>query len=187
MARLYPPVPVVGLTDLEFGLVAALEDYLDDTYIVLQPRQARLRELTAGRCPLVVIHPTEGIAAILPKGGGHRTAELAAIFAEKWLGISSRKILGLVYDPEGPTEMGVSISGRGDQIGVEVVQVMSRMQAGPLRPSPEDYDTMLRTVLPGTRLTRQPISDLQANYRACRAAFEEMRLRSWNTGRSANG
>lgn len=187
MARLYPPVPDVRLPDLEFELVVALEDYLDDTYVVLQPHQARLRELTAGRRPVVVIHPTEGVAAILSRGDAHQTAELAAICAERWLGISSRKILGLVYDPEGPAEMGVSISGRSDQIGMQVAQVMGRMQFGPLRPSPEDYDTMLRAVLPGTRLTRQPLSDAQANYRACRAAFEEMRLHRWNTGRSANG
>ncbi|CAA2161147.1 hypothetical protein MBRA_06307 [Methylobacterium brachiatum] len=187
MARLYPPVPGVDLPDLEFELVVALEDYLDDSYVVLQPRKARGRELTGGRRPVVVIHPTEGIAAILPKEWVHQTSDFAAVYAERWLGISRRKILGLLYDPDGSGEVGVSISGRGDQIGIQVVQVMSRMQVGPLRPSPEEYDAMLRVVLPGIRLVRQPISDMQANYRACRAAFEEMRSGNRTAGRSEIG
>ncbi len=131
MARLHPPVPRFDLPDLEFELVVALEDYLDDSYLVLQPSHAPLRELTGGRRPVVDIHPTEGVAAILPVAQMNRSpvlraigsrqvdsdpyashARLAAIHAERWLGLPGRKILGLVYDPDGSAEVH-SAFGRG--------------------------------------------------------------------------
>ena len=201
MARLHPPVPRFDLPDLEFELVVALEDYLDDSYLVLQPSHAPLRELTGGRRPVVVIHPTEGVAAILPIAQTNRSpvlraigsrqvdgdpytahARLAALQAERWLGLPNRKILGLAYDPETKAEVGSRLAGRGDQIGIQVAEAMERMKLGPLRPSPEEYATMLSAILPGTQLVQQPISGMQANYRSCRADFERMRSEHRNAG-----
>lgn len=204
MARLHPPVPRFDLPDLEFEVVVALEDYLDDGYLVLQPYHAPLRELTRGRCPVVVVHPTEGVAAILPVAQTNRSpvlrmidrhlvesdpyaahVRLAAIQAERWLGLPRRKVLGLVYDPDSSAEVGIRLAGRGDQIGIQVAQAMSRMKMGPLRPSSEEYAAMLASILPGTRLIQQPISDMQANYRSCRADFERIRSDHRNAGHSA--
>ena len=204
MARLHPPVPRFDLPDLEFELVVALEDYLDDSYLVLQPSHAPLRELTGGRRPVVVIHPTEGVAAILPVAQTNRSpvlraigsrqvdsdpyaahARLAALQAERWLGLPNRKILGLAYDPETKAEAGTHLAGRGDQIGIQVAEAMGGMKLGPLRPSPEEYAGMLASILPGTRLVQQPISAMQVNYRSCRADFERMRSDHRNAGRSA--
>lgn len=194
MARLYPPVPRFDLPDPAFELVVALEEHLDDSYLVLQPRAPTGGVgMMRGVDPVIVIHPSTGIAAILPRTadrpgfevwvrlpGAEARPRAAQVYyaqaqAGQWLGISRNLIMGLVYDPGAQSDPGTVVSGEGKEIALQVREALLRIKESPLRPSVDDLESVRMRFLGGDRLTVTAISPLQSNYRDCKGLFAAMR------------
>jgi hypothetical protein len=184
MARMVPALPRQNLGEAERALVLAIEDQLEDHYVLFQP--------TAARGP-VLVHPEEGIFVFVcvpglsPAGSGWRDKEgreiepqvLADAAAEAFhelAGPAATGCKGVVFAPGVPMAFAKPplVSGMRPLPISESVLGATRALASSTPPGIAGIERLLQTLAPGTSpYVPDEITDSQRAWRAERADLED--------------
>lgn len=182
MARMVPALPRQNLTEAERDLVLAVEDQLEDQYLLFQPTPAR---------GAVVAHPEEGVFAFVcmpglrPSGGGWIDAEgrtvdpveigrAAAGAFREIAGEAAEDCVGLVFVPDLPKGLvrpplvaGLTPIAIADSV-LAACKALRTSAPGNAR-----VERLLQTLAPGTSpYEGDRITEAQASWRAARADME---------------
>lgn len=182
MARMVPALPRQNLAQADRNLVLAIEDQLEDQYLLFQPTPAR---------GAVIAHPEEGVFAFVcmpglrPAGGGwidsggqqvdpsEISRAVAGAFREI-AGEAAGDCVGLVFVPDLPKDLvrAPLVAGLTPvAIADSVLAACKAMRASP--PGEAGVERLLQTLAPGTTSYEgDRITEAQASWRAARADLE---------------
>ncbi len=182
MARMVPALPRQNLARAEKDLALAIEDQLEDQYLLFQPTPAR---------GAVIAHPEEGIFVFVcmpglrPAGGGWadadgrpvdpaETAAAAAGAFREIAGPEAEGAVGLVFVPDLPKGLvrPPLVAGLTPVAIADSVLAACRAAAG-TPPGEAGVERLLQKMSPGTSPYQAgKVTEAQASWRAARADLE---------------
>lgn len=183
MARLVPALPRQNLAQAERDLTLAIEDQLEDQYLLFQPTPAR---------GAVIAHPEEGVFAFVcmpglrPSGGGwvdsggnpvdpEQIAAAAAAAFREIAGEAAAGCSGLVFVPDLPKGLVRPPMVAGLTPIAIADSVLAACKAAPpaAMPGAAGLERLLQTLAPGTSpYAGDAITEAQAAWRAQRLEME---------------